>query len=134
MYVVAQHVVSPSTREEGVNAFYYQHGARTWSGAPPRSIPDEEPGTLVRQSIVIPPPGNSVRSYLDIIAPDDVTWQEIYQAFFTFVSSVQRHPFPWADSVGRCYFRVGMEVGLVNGWQREIANLYRAARAVGTKE
>jgi hypothetical protein len=134
MYIAVQHVVSPSTGAEGVNAFYYQHAPLTWSGAPPKSIPDQDPGTLVRQSIVVPPPGNSVRSYLDIIAPDDIPWREISEAFFTFVSNVQRLPLPWIDSVGHCYFRVGMESGLAASWQREMAKLYRAARAMGLNE
>lgn len=134
MYIAAQHVVSPSTGAAGVNAFYYRHGPLTWPEAPPRSIPDQNPGTLVRQSIEVPPPGNSVRSYLDIIAPDDITWHEIYQAFFTFISNVQRRPLPWIEDVGRCSFRVGIEFGLVNSWQREIARLYRAAQAVGMNE
>jgi hypothetical protein len=30
---------------------------------------------------------------------------------------------------GRCYFRVGMDLGLANAWRREIARLYRALEA-----
>lgn len=134
MYIAAQHVISPATRVEGVNAFYYRHGPNAWSGSPPAEIPDQNPGTLVRHSIVVPPPGNSVRSYQDIVAPDDTTWFEIYQALVTFIPRVQRSPLPWIENVGRCYFRVGMELGLAQDWQRELAALHRAARAVSTQE
>jgi hypothetical protein len=134
MYIAAQRVISPSTGAEGVNAFYYRHGPDAWSEFPPAGIPDQNPGTLIRQSIAVPPPGNAVRSYLDIVAPDDTTWFEIYQAFVTFISHIQRQPFPWIDSVGRCYFRIGMEFDLASNWQRELATLHRAARAVGTND
>lgn len=134
MYIAAQRVISPATGAEGVNAFYYRHGPDAWSGPPPTGIPDENPGTLVRQSIVVPPPGNRVRSYLDIVAPDDTPWSEIYEAFVAFIPHRQRSAFPWIDREGRCYFRIGMESDLANDWQRELAALHRAARTVSARD
>jgi hypothetical protein len=42
----------------------------------------------------------------------------------------QRTPLPWVGVRGRCFFRIGMELGLVQLWQREIADLYRAVQSV----
>ena len=129
MYLTAQHVRSV-LGQEGINAFRYIHGGYVWYGLPPQGIPDQNPGVLVEQIINLPPPGNVVRSYLDIIAPDEVFWPEIRPAFFAFVSQAQLQPFPWQGVFGRCSFRVGMDFSLVNVWRYEIAHLYRAIEAV----
>ena len=129
MYLTAQHVRS-AQGQESINAFRYAHGANLWHGLPPQGIPDQDPGVLVEQIIHLPPPGNDVRSYLDIVAPDEVFWPEIRPAFFAFVSQAQRKPFPWLGVFGRCYFRVGMDLGMVDRWRQELADLYRALQAV----
>jgi hypothetical protein len=129
MYLTAQHVRS-AAGDEGINAFFYQHGSYAWQGLPPHGIPDKNPGTLAAQTIVIPPPGNRVRSYLDVVAPDETQWSEIRPAFMTFVSEAQRGPLPWIGVSGRVFLRLGMEQLLARQWQRELADLYRAAQAV----
>jgi hypothetical protein len=129
MYLTAQRVRS-SGGAEGVNAFQYAHGSYAWQGLPPEGIPDKNPGTLVAQTLVVPPPGNRVRSYLDVVAPDETSWSEIRPAFITFVSEAERRPFPWIGVSGRSFFRIGMEQALAKQWQREIADLYRAVQAV----
>lgn len=130
MYLTAHHVVSNTGQGEGINAFYYTHGDLTWMALPPVGIPDYNPGVLQYQSIVVPAGGNRVRSYLDIVTPDAASWTEIRQSFMTFISESQRQPFPWRAVVGRTLFRVGLEFSLVNHWQREIADLYRATQAL----
>jgi hypothetical protein len=129
MYLTAQRVRS-SAGAEGINSFFYAHGPNAWQGLPPQGIPDRNPGNLVAQSIVVPPPGNRVRSYLDVVAPDETPWSEIRPAFMAVVSEAQRRPFPWSGASGRVLFRLGMEQALAQLWQREIADLYRAAQAV----
>jgi hypothetical protein len=129
MYLTAHHVRSPQG-PEGINAFRYVHGGYIWQGLPPPGIPDQDPGQLVAHVISLPPPGNTVLSYLDVVAPDEVFWPEIRPAFFAFVGQTQRQPFPWLGVFGRCYFRVGMVLRLANVWRHEIANLYRALEAV----
>jgi hypothetical protein len=128
MYVTAHHVVAPTGGAEGINSFCYEHGPGDW-GVPPAEIPDQEPGELAYENISVPPPGNRVRSYLDVVAPDSAPWAEIRQSFLTFVTQVQRRPLPWVGVVGRCLFRIGLEGGLAADWQQEIAELYRAAQA-----
>jgi hypothetical protein len=129
MYLTSHHVVSPASGEEGVNAFLYLHGARPWT-APAPELPEQNPGTLTAQSISVSPPGNRVRSYLDIVAPDDARWDELRVGLMAFVGTQQRSPLPWTGESGRCHFRLSMELGLAREWQRELAVLYRAAQAL----
>lgn len=129
MYLTSHHVVSPSSEREGVNTFLYLHGPHIWTARPPE-IPDQNPGTLTAQSISIRPPGNRVRSYLDIIAPDETRWEEVRVGLMDFVGNYQRSALPWAGQSGRCFFQLGMESGLANHWQKELAVLYRASQAL----
>lgn len=129
MYLTSHHVVAPTTRHEGVNSFLYLHGALTWQN-PPHDVPDRNPGTLVAQSISIRPPGNTVRSYLDIVAPDEARWDEIRVGLMDFVGQSQPNALPWAKASGRCFFRLGMELGLAQSWHKELATLYRASQAL----
>lgn len=130
MYLTAQRVQRPNTHEEGINAFYYMHGPYVWDGLPPDGIPDENRGELARSSIAVTPPGNRVRSYLDIVAPDETPWTEIRPALVAFVSEAQREEMPWSGVVGRCLFRVSMDAALTSDWQRELVALYSAAQSV----
>ena len=124
MYLTALHVVGQSGLE-GINAFCYSHGGATWE-VPPLGIPDENPGMLVVQQIEVPPGGNRVRAFLDVVAPDNVFWEEIRLNYIGFISATQLQPFPRSSIVGRFLFRVGMDRDLARHWHLEIANLYRA--------
>lgn len=130
MYITAHHVVHPRATDEGINAFCYRHGSYIWVGLPPAGIPDDNPGELAASLLEVPPGGNRVRSYLDIIMPDEVMWGEARRSFITFLSEAQGSDFPWEGVSGRCTFRVGLEQRLAANWQHEIAQLLRAAEAV----
>jgi hypothetical protein len=129
MYLTSQKVRPPSKQHDGVNSFLYVHGSDTWQ-VPPPDIPDRNPGRLVAQSLSVPPPGNNVRSYLDIVAPDEARWNEIRIGLMDFVGKLQRSPLPWHGVSGRCSFRLGMELGLARQWHKELAVLYRASQAL----
>jgi hypothetical protein len=129
VYLTAHHVVSPTTLREGINAFLYLHGLPAWR-VPPVGVPDQNPGQLVQQKIEVTPPGNRVKSYLDVVAPDDAARAEIRQSFITFVSQVQREPLPWEGVVGRCLFRFGIERSLAPHWRQELHRLYLEIQAI----
>jgi hypothetical protein len=123
MYLAAQRVVAPKSKQTGINAFLYAHGGRRWH-VPPSDIPDRDPGRLERKSIVVKPPGNRVRSYLDIIAPDDLKAEELQRRLMAFLRRMQGSPFPWEAVEGPCLFRIGMDAELAKaGWSREVAAL-----------
>lgn len=126
MYLASQHVRS-NAGHEGVNSFLYLHGPR---GEALAGVPDHDPGTLAAQSISVRPPGNRVRSYLDIVAPDDIRWDEVRIGLMDFVGAHQRTSLPWDGQSGRIYFRLGMELGLARQWHKELAVLYRASQAL----
>lgn len=71
-----------------------------------------------------------MRSYLDIVAQDDVRWDEVHGSLMEFIARCQRTPLPWGGESGSGYFRLGMERTLSARWQKELAILYRAAQAL----
>lgn len=76
MYATAQRVRSEEGRE-GVNGFLHLHGEDfPWPPEPWR-LPEQEPGDQVGEYIEVPPGGNTVRSYLDVLAPDGTPASEI---------------------------------------------------------
>jgi hypothetical protein len=129
VYLTSQHVLSASNGSEGVNTYLYFHGACPWP-QPSAGVQDQNPGTLAAQSISIRPAGNRVRSYLDVIAPDETPWAEVRAGWIEFLGRCQRSPMPWTGQSGRCFFRLGMELGLARQWHHEVAVLYRASQAL----
>jgi hypothetical protein len=130
MYLPAHHVVSPTTRREGFNALLYLHLGQAWEHLSPADVPEQNPGALKAQSISVAPPGNRIRSYLDIVAPDDVRWEDVHASLMEFLGRCQSAPLPWAGDSRSAYFRVGMESALTSRWQKELAILYRSAQAL----
>jgi hypothetical protein len=121
MYLTAQKVVRPRTQETGINAFYHEHGRRSWE-APPS--PDRDPGKLVADRVRIDPPvGNRVRSYVDLVAPDGRPAKEILAAFQKFLAHTKQKPLPWSGTEGSYLFRLGMDAALAKTWRAELAAL-----------
>ena len=77
MYVSAQRVMNPKTHARGVNLFKYTHGGASWASVPDDYLPDSNPGELIWQDLQLAPPGNRVLSYLDVVAPDTVSRDEL---------------------------------------------------------
>ena len=127
MYITA-HRVRTASGEEGINAYLYAHGGLIWQ-VPPQ--PEQEPGTLVNTLLTVQPiGGNDVRSFLDIIAPDDLWWSELRPKFIAFVNRARATSFPWSGIVDGCLFRVGMVQALSPMWQHEIIHLYKACETI----
>lgn len=73
MLLTAQRVRSP--RQAGVNVFFFHHGAEEssrvdWSSPNIDEVATNHPGQLVSEAIEVIPGGNSVESFLDVLAPD----------------------------------------------------------------
>jgi hypothetical protein len=128
MYLTAQRVVAPSGGKSGINAFYYEHG-RSWR-VPPPGVPDRDPGSLVRERVEVRPPGNRVRSYVDLVTPDGMGLPEIQQRFVTFLTTAKGTSLPWTGIDGPCLFRVGMEQALARQWRHELAALLTASESL----
>ena len=127
MYVTA-HRVRTQHLEEGLNAYLYLHGSYLWPQPPE---PEADPGSLTNMLLTVDAVGgNHVRSFLDIVGPDEMFWPTIKSFFIQFVTTMRLTPFPWRGIVGPCLFRVGMELPLARSWRKEIELLYRACVAV----
>lgn len=127
MYLTALHVVRAADGAEGINSFYYAHPGTNWL-VPPANVPDGEPGVLVSSQIELPPGGNRVRSYLDIVTHEGASWSELRRSFLVFVLDSEGGEFPWVRLVGRTRFRAGMELALAPEWRAELSALFAAAR------
>lgn len=129
MYLTSHRVVSPSGRQEGINSFFYSHGSLSWQQLPSQFI-DQNPGTLVARNVSVPPPENRIRSYLDIVSPDETPWPDIWNRLNLFIHMHQRSAMPWSGPIENCYFRIGMELSLAKQWRHELAVLYRSSQAL----
>ena len=123
MYLCAQRVAQPEDRGggQGINAFYYVHKRDPWGeGSAKPVLPETDPGVLEDSLIDVPPPGNTVRSYLDVVARDDVPIDRVLLA-------VAVHPKPngfpveWVAEGVWC--RSGIDAALESDWHNEIIRL-----------
>ena len=130
MFLTAHHVHSPTRDVEGVNAYCFLHGSYVWGAEPPPGIPEDNPGTLVHSSTPVPPPGNRVRAYVDIIASDETPTPEIIQAALGFLDASASASVPWQRTVGRCTFRFNLDASLEPGWRDKFKELLSAALRV----
>lgn len=73
MYLTAQRVRNNEGIEE-LHAFLHLHDTDTAALRDPFSVPQHNPGRVVASSspMLIPPGGNTVVSYLDIVADDEI--------------------------------------------------------------
>lgn len=127
MYLAAQRVRSYAGYE-GINAFFYTHGVADWVFPPD---PDYDPGVLFNAiTPIMPVGGNSVRSYLDVVAPDAALWHEIHRGLSAFVLDHFDAAMPWVGTTGRLRFRIAMDLMLAQNWRAELTTLLRATEAV----
>jgi hypothetical protein len=126
MYVAAQRVVGREGRE-GINTFLYLHG-ETWE-SPASFLPEQRPGELAHQHVEVQPPGNRVRSYLDVLAPDGASVSELTTACVWLVTEYAPPRLPAVATSGRCWFRFDMEASLSPAWKMELQELSRSCLA-----
>lgn len=120
MYLTAQRVRAP-TGFEGINAFYYRNGVDVWAPAfHPPVIPDQDPGELAWQIVTLAPPGNNVRSYLDIVAADLTPVSTVRRSFAALAASFNPEQLPFEVEVDPyCWFRFNAEQALAHVWRQE---------------
>lgn len=76
MYLTAHRVRAPSSDVTGINVFLHTHGgggpfaAGHTGEALLEDVTHRHPGELSREDLQVPPGGNTVLSYLDLVAPD----------------------------------------------------------------
>jgi hypothetical protein len=83
MYLTAQRVRSLGFQSSAVNAFLHQRtGVALPSGDPRREVAavSQDPGDLVSMSLSMPPGGNAVEAFVDVIAEDSFGAPELVRA------------------------------------------------------
>lgn len=104
---------------QAINCYHYVHGY----------VPIESPlefycreATLIWEQRPLPQPGNRVRSWVDVAAPDEVEWQGIFDALGVMLTlPVMPHAFAPIDS--SVAFTLDMEGALRPRWQHEVLSL-----------
>lgn len=107
MYLTAHRVRADSGRRgaspSGFNAFAYLHGEQPV----PASLSIDEvaetaPGEMVEQSVEVPPGGNFVDSYLDVVASDELGRDRLRQLLDALADDVPalRTEFSNLDAAG----------------------------------
>lgn len=123
MYVCAQRVQAVAGLQkgaQGINAFLYLHG-HTWNGPPSSEwLPETNPGVIADRMIEVPPPGNRVRSYLDVVASDGTPLNHLVYAAGR-PGLIHEFPATWVS--GNVWCRLGIEGALAPEWTHELQRL-----------
>lgn len=140
MYATAHHVVSPAGKE-AVHAFLHVHGEDFPWPADPWNLPERAPGKVHWENTTLPPGGNRLRSYLDVLAPDVVTARELDAALTALWAELAAEglgpqgpqgpgsaplPNPVVFRHGRVVLRFGVELVLAQQRTLEMARLRTA--------
>jgi hypothetical protein len=89
--------------------------------------PIRNPGDLVNTLLTVDSVGgNLVRSYMGVVAPDEMFWPQIEPVFLRFVELFRSRPFPWELEYSECLFQLGMERRFTSSWRASSASSYKA--------
>jgi hypothetical protein len=126
MHLIAQRVQS-SQGQEGINAFCYLHGPIGWSEGPP---PDLPPGKLANSRMEVPPPGNRIRSFLEVRTPDVTPSRQVLRAVIDSIDPFQNKSFPLDVLSGDVSFQFDLDLALAPAWRQELEFLLHHALSV----
>lgn len=126
MYITA-HLVKSRDQREGINAFLHVHGASFAWPDDASSLPETTPGRTVLHRTDLPPGGNQVRAYLDILAPDRSPRVAIEQALEAFSQDLRERRNPTVFNHGTVTIRFGVEPALEGLRAQQLEMLTRSA-------
>jgi hypothetical protein len=126
MYVTA-HLVKSRDQREGINAFLHVHGAGFVWPDDPSSLPETTSGRTVLHRTDLPPGGNEVRAYLDILAPDRTPRAEIEQALIALSRDLRERRNPTVFHHDIVTIRFGVERALEGLRAQQLEMLTRPA-------
>jgi hypothetical protein len=134
MYLTSQRVSAPGDVRTGINTYLYRHEESVprmdWSRPDLARIVDEFPGTLVAHEAEVPPGGNSIRSYLDIVASDSTRMDEVDLALQQFDKEWSASRISQVIHVRGVALRLGLELSLEARAREELRELSRHALAL----
>lgn len=112
MYATAHKVVR-FDGSEGINSFLHLHGTDFEWPEDSSTLPEDNPGQLGKKEITIPPGGNRVRSYLDLLAPDGLHRDTIIETLKAFEQDLGERRNPTVFHLGTVTVRYGVEDELI---------------------
>lgn len=129
MYLTA-HIVRDSAGNEAMNSFRHWHGSNFAWPVDASTLPDTNPGQLDENamSIGLRPGGNRVRAYLDVLAPDNTSMEELDEALSTLLGDLSQRHNPTVFSVGRVTVRFGVEIALEERRHHTFEELHKEVR------
>lgn len=126
MYLTA-HLIKAGDQREGINAFLHVHGASLAWPDDASSLPETAPGRTVLHRTDLPPGGNQVRAYLDILAPDRTPRADIEQTLEAFSQDLRERRNPTVFRHGIVTIRFGVEQVLEGLRAQQLEMLTRSA-------
>lgn len=126
MFATAQRV--SAGRVGGINSFLYWHG-RDIARSNPVELLDAPPGDLQVRLLEVDPGGNPVRSFLDVVVPDQSTRAHLETVLAMAERMRQPEAFPVTLRVANAAIRLHLDTSLVPVWQEELADLTEHVRA-----
>lgn len=128
MYVTAHLVRSHLADREGINAFIHGHGTGFSWPRDAATLPEENPGRLMDEIIRIRPGGNSVRAYLDFLAPDETPPNQLIGVLNALPSLLENAENPTIEQHQGVTIRFGVERGLLDRKSEQLNLLITALR------
>ena len=125
MYITA-HVVKRNG-EQGINTFLHHHGQNFPWPEDASVLPETNPGEIISKKIQITPGGNRVSAYLDILAPDDATYENISNAVTALLDDLLERKNPTVFKYQNILIRFGVDIGLQPMREEQFKQLYDSA-------
>ena len=130
MYLTAQRVVSHKN-QSGINIFLHMHK----DGKQPimenistiTYVAEINTGDIVDENCELPPGGNRVKSYIDIVSSNDITQDIIENTIKMAKSKISSAELPFQQIIGSVGIRFGAEIGLYEIVSQEYDDLTNAA-------
>ncbi|MFT5431744.1 MAG: hypothetical protein ACI9OJ_002442 [Myxococcota bacterium] len=136
MYVTAHRVRRAETQHTAVHVYVHMHENHdVFAGDVPdkvllRRVTEAEPGRLIAKRLKLPAGGNTVLSYLDVIAPDSTPKTEIDAALQGFRDAIDANTLPHYQRFGGVLVSFGAVFGLQGVEVREFDALRLELRSV----
>ncbi|QSQ19251.1 hypothetical protein JY651_28365 [Pyxidicoccus parkwayensis] len=130
MYATSHRVLSPSGKREGINVFLSLHqgtphaGSIDWGRPSVEAVAEQTPGVLSESDCDIPPGGNTVRSYLDVVARDGTPVEMLGAALDAFERQLSEARLPFTHH----FNQVGIRFGAVMELEPERVEEFQSLR------
>lgn len=124
MYITAHRVTRDTS--DHTNAFIHVHGSDFPWPTDASGLPETDPGQNLEtlRHIELPPGGNRVRSYLDVLAPDDTAWSVLDNALHALAQDIDQRLNPAIFKYGPVTVRFGVDFGLTPSRRAELTRLH----------